>query len=146
MTDAKGPERRAFRQALATIADESDETTIIDGYELPVLNDQRNTLKCAVQSCCSSYSRVWSYAADRRQDPRRICERCTHKWRDVSLHYPTTEPIYDADVKPARVMAAAELQAACRRALIRAQRARHVRAAVALQTAERARAARACAT
>lgn len=28
MTDAKGPERRAFRQALATIADESDETTI----------------------------------------------------------------------------------------------------------------------
>ena len=66
---------KAHGRAAHDNGDDGDDTVIIDGLRLPALDDQRSGLKCAVSACRSCYSRVWSYGNDKRQDPRRICER-----------------------------------------------------------------------
>ena len=85
---------------------DGDETVVMDGLNLPTLNDQRSNMKCAVGACASGYSRVWQYASDQRQDPRRICQRCARKWPDVIMHYPAEKVVFDEGNKPARVQAA----------------------------------------
>ena len=88
----------------AARGDDGDDKTIdkggggidgTDGFELPQLNDQRNTLRCAVGTCAADYSRVWHHADDRRQDPRRVCGRCAQRWPDITAHYPAKQQVFD---------------------------------------------------
>ena len=41
-----------------TINGGGGEYETVNGFELPHLNDQRNTLRCAVSMCAANYSRV----------------------------------------------------------------------------------------
>ena len=136
---------KAHGRAAHDNGDDGDGTVIIDGLRLPALDDQRSGLKCAVSTCRSCYSRVWSSGNDKRQDPRRICERCVRRWPDITAHYPTEQPVFEQSQKPARLQAVLrqvheQLIQHVRQRQQQAQRRWH--AASVIQAAKRARAAR----
>ena len=136
----------------AARGDDGDDKTIdkggggidgTDGFELPQLNDQRNTLRCAVGTCAADYSRVWHHADDRRQDPRRVCGRCAQRWPDITAHYPAKQQVFDYNEKPAHVHAnllKVHDQLAVHIEQVKLRRVRRVRAAAVIQSAQRAHA------
>ena len=90
--------------------------------------------------CAANYSRVWHRADDRRQDPRRVCERCASKWPDITAYYPDEQPVFEHDKKPARVQAAlieVHSQLVAHVEQIKLRRMRRTRAAAVIQAAQR---------